>query len=100
MRPAGFIIDVPVTLSVAVRGVPLETAKRIAREFADRLSPTGDYCDGYTKGLTERRDAPGYAGALITEATLESNREDACEVLEELEPDDVDEEDEPRDAGR
>jgi hypothetical protein len=76
-RPAGFIIDVPITLSVAVRGVSLEAAKEIARAFADTLQPTEQFIAGYC----ER------AGVSITEVSLESNPEDSCDVLDELEPD-------------
>lgn len=101
MRPKGFIIDVPVTLSVAVRGVPLDKAKAIARRFADGLNPDNPaYCDGFTDGLHKLGE---YPDATVTEATLESSREDACTVLEELEEeaDDEDgEDDEPGDAGR
>lgn len=81
-RP-GFIIDVPVTLSVAVRGAKLAKAKEIAREFADSLNPHDQYCAGYTSANLEQ-------GIEITEATLESSREDSCEVLEELETPDED----------
>lgn len=83
-RPEGFIIDVPVTLSVAVRGVPLQEAKRIAREFADSLAPSDEYVAGYNEGDAVPK------GASITEVGFESNREDSCEVLEELEADDED----------
>lgn len=85
MRPKGFIIDVPVTLSVAVRGVDEATAKAIARRFARglMLDDSTDYCDGFTKGL---HDAGEYPAATVTEATLESSREDSCTVLDELEP--------------
>lgn len=96
MRPKGFIIDVPVTLSVAVRGATLEASKKIARTFADTLNPSQSYIDGYNGGAFSN------SGVSITEVTLESNREDSCEVLEELEADDVDGDEPggPDDAGR
>lgn len=80
MRESGFIIDVPVTLSVAVRGADEETAKRVAREFASRLEPSQEFVDGYSEEGASNGLLP--AGVIITEACLESNTEDACEVLD------------------
>lgn len=77
--PKGFIIDVPVTLSVAVRGASLEAAKEIARDFAESLDPSDDFISGYSD------EKFGVSGVSITEATLESSPEDSCELLEELE---------------
>jgi hypothetical protein len=37
-RPAGFIIDVPLTISVSVRGCSEEKAKELARNFAEALA--------------------------------------------------------------
>ena len=89
-RPAGFIIDVPVTLSVAVRGEGLTEAlaKLIALRFADTLDPTDDYCVGYTdSNLTAYMPT---VALKVTEATLEPSREETCKVLEELAADDED----------
>ena len=73
-RPAGFLIDVPVTLTVAVRGTAtLAEAMAIARTFAEQLDPSQAYVDGYSGMLDQ--------GVSITEATLESNPEDACEEM-------------------
>jgi len=77
MRAAGYIIDVPVTLSVAVRGAGRKRAEEIAREFAEGLSPSQEYVDGFSSQLTR--------GATVTEVSFEASREDSCEVLEELE---------------
>lgn len=77
-RPAGFIIDVPVTLSVAIRGEGLTEAeaKRITRIFAESLNPTEQHIEEF----------PGLrAGITITAATLEANSEDSAEVLDYLE---------------
>ena len=82
----GFIIDVPVTLSVAVRGdVTREEAFEIARNFADGLAPTEHYVQGY---MSTMRDEQGVQWE-ITEVSLEASREDSCEVLEELEEDEL-----------
>jgi hypothetical protein len=81
----GFSIDVPVTLTVAVRGTQdVKLAKRIAREFADMLAPSDEYISGYI--YTAHADGVIPAGVTITEASLESSREESCDVLEELEP--------------
>jgi hypothetical protein len=85
MRKPGFIIDVPVTLSVAVRGAKREDALAIARNFAESLQPTEQYIEGYSETLAK------LAGVTITEVSLESSSEDSCEVLDELEADDYDE---------
>lgn len=88
MRPSGFIIDVPVTLTVAIRGNGLTEAKakQIARKLADDLSPTEDYTKGYSDVIAALN-----LGVTVTEATLESSREESCEVVDELEADDADE---------
>lgn len=80
-RPAGFIIDVPVTLSVAVRGDGLtaKAAKQIARNFADAIAPTEYFVQGYSDTLFK------LTYRTITEVSLESSTEETCEVLEELE---------------
>lgn len=84
-RPAGFIIDVPVTLSVAVRGeVTEEQAFEIARNFADGLAPSDHYVAGYMSTMKEEQGVEWE----ITEVSLESSSEDSCQVLEELEEDD------------
>lgn len=84
-RPAGFIIDVPITLSVAVRGTTRVEAKRIARDFAENISPTEDFIRGYS----EASPTLNSLGATITEATLESPSDESCEVLDELEADNL-----------
>lgn len=78
-RPAGFIIDVPITLSVAVRGKGLTEAQafEIARDFAADIAPTEAFIGGYNTNLKD--------GKTITEVSLESSGEETCEVLEELE---------------
>ena len=76
-RPAGFIIDVPVTLSVAVRGVSSKKAKEIARQFAASLSPSDQFIEGYNE--------ESKTGGIITEVSLESPTDESCEVLDELE---------------
>lgn len=80
-RPAGFIIDVPVTLSVAVRGdgLTLKQAKRIARDVAAHLN------DFDANGFNERNRNEMPAGVEVTEATLDSSTEESCEELETLE---------------
>lgn len=85
-RPAGFIIDVPVTLSVGVRGEGLTaaSAKAIARKFVDDIAPTNEFLGGYSSVLMRQRNA------AITEVSLESSREETCEVLDELEAEDAD----------
>ena len=77
-RAAGFIIDVPITLSVAVRGKTEAEAKKIAREFAECLQPTEFYAIGYCEGAQ-------LPEGTITEISLESSMEEQCEVLDELE---------------
>ena len=64
MRPAGFMIDVLITLSVTVRGTDEQVAVKIARDFADTLIPRKD-------------------------VGMESNPEDGCMVLDELPADDT-----------
>ncbi len=85
-RPSGFIIDVPVTLSIAVRGEGLTVAKakEIARTFADVIAPTEAFVGGYS-GVIEKTQ-----NATITEVSLESSREESCEVIDELEAEDAD----------
>lgn len=74
-RPAGYIIDVPVTLSVHVRGKSWKEAQAIARAFAESLNPSEDYIKGYSDSID----------AGITAAFLESSTEESCQVLDELE---------------
>jgi hypothetical protein len=88
MRPHGFIIDVPVTLSVSVRGTTVAEAKRIAREFADTLSPADAYCSGYTD--TAQYDGFISRAVSVTEATLEFSQEEPCKVRGELVEDNED----------
>lgn len=90
-QPAGFIIDVPVTLSVAVRGEGLTKmqAMAVARDYAHSLAPSQNETDGYNWaafGHPITPDTP--ARHFITEVSLESSMEDACEVIDELEPED------------
>lgn len=82
IRPAGYVIDVPISLSVAVRGdgLTIKQAVKMARDYADSLSPSQHETDGYNSvafGSSPRE--------YITEVSLESSREETCEVLEELE---------------
>jgi hypothetical protein len=81
VRPAGFVVDVPVTLSVAIRGADEETAKEIAREFAESLVPSEQHLARYhaTVGLPP--------GVTITDVAMESSPEDSCDVLEDLDED-------------
>lgn len=74
----GYVVDVPVTLSVAVRGPGLteEAAMIAARRFAEGLAPTRDYMLGFASG----GDVP-----VITEASLETPSDESCEILDELE---------------
>lgn len=80
-RPAGFVIDVPVTLSVAVRGegLTLKDAKRIARDVAATLNSFD--ADGFNE--RNRNEMP--TGTEVTEATLDSSEEESCEELDTLE---------------
>jgi hypothetical protein len=80
-RPKGYVIDVPITLSVAVRGASKENAKEIARAFAISLQPHPEYIAGFNDISTPEIQA----GAFVTEVSLESSSEDPCEVLEDLE---------------
>lgn len=84
-REPGFVIDVPITLSVAVRGGELtaKQAMEIARNFADGLAPSEYYVQGYMSTMKDEQDVKWN----ITEVGLESSREDSCEVLDELEED-------------
>jgi hypothetical protein len=79
MKPAGFIIDVPVYLSVAVRGGELtkKQAIQIAKDYAESLQPSQEQTDGYV--------SVALAGTsnTITEVTL-SKSESEPEVLDEL----------------
>lgn len=87
-RPAGFIIDVPVTLSVSVRGTTLKEAQRIAREFADMLAPSEEVVSSYN--YTAKLEGVLPEGVKVTEASFEASREDSPDVLDELEADDED----------
>lgn len=78
MRKPGFIIDVPMNLSVAVRGVTKKQAMQIARAYADSLQPSEHEVAGYCS--IEKVD--------ITEVSLCSPSDESCEVLDELESDD------------
>jgi hypothetical protein len=82
MKPAGFVISVPVTLSVEVRGTTIAEAKRIARQFTNTLSPSDVYCSRYTN--TAQCEGVISKAASVTAATLESSREVPCEVREGL----------------
>jgi hypothetical protein len=81
MRKPGFIIDVPMTLSVAVHGVTEEEAKAIARAFADSLDPSEHFVRGYMDTKREEEKAQ----YDITEVSLCSPSDESCEVLDELE---------------
>jgi hypothetical protein len=83
MRPAGFSVDVPITLTVAVRGEDLteEQAFEIARDYAHSLQPSQHETDGYNSAAFG--SSPRH---YITEVSLESSTEESCEVIEELEP--------------
>jgi hypothetical protein len=87
-RPAGFIIDVPVTLSVSVRGASLAEAKQIARIFADGIAPTEAYITGYNAG--SHREGNYLPEVKITDVGFESSLEDECDLLDKLEADDED----------
>lgn len=77
-----YVIDVPVTLSVTVRGTSEEDALNIAQEFACELSPSKQFVEGYSSNLPK--------GVAITSACLESPSDESPEVLDE--EDDEDEE--------
>jgi hypothetical protein len=87
VRKPGFIIDVPVTLRVAVRGATEEEAKQIARDFAEALQPSDHYIGGYCQT----------AKVTITEVTLgvcefiDCDAEPEPAAVEKLEADDEDE---------
>lgn len=83
-RKAGFIIDVPVTLSIAVRGVDEKQAIAAAREFAESIEFTDDYVRGYM-GTKRTEEAAKFD---ITEVSFEATSEETAEVLDELEADD------------
>lgn len=83
MRPAGLIIDVPITLSVSVRGAREEIAMKVARDFADSLIPRREDFLRYIA------DATLPVGVSITDVGMESNPEDGCTVLDELAADDA-----------
>jgi hypothetical protein len=80
MKPAGFIIDVPVYLSVAVRGQGLtkKQAIQIAKDYDESLQPSQEETDGYV--------SVALAGTsnTITEVTLSKSESDP-EVPDELE---------------
>jgi len=76
-QPKGFLIDVPVTLTVAVRGGTEKDALKAARAFfAEHLEKFAD--DNRHKGYSI---APG---VTVTEFSMESPSDEVCEVLEEL----------------
>jgi hypothetical protein len=79
MKPAGFIIDVPVYLSVAVRGGELtkKQAIQIAADYAESLQPSQEGIDGYVS------IALAGTSNTITEVTLSKSESDP-EVLDEL----------------
>lgn len=82
MKPAGFIIDVPISLSVEVRGTTLAEAKRIAQKFAEALSPSAEHCSRFTgsaqgQGLISRSSS-------VCSAMLAVKREISCSMREEL----------------
>lgn len=80
-RPGGFSVDVPVTLTVAVRGERLtrKQAFAIATKFANDLQPAEAFIDGYNS--VQDAGAP-----FITEVSLDCPSDESCEVLDELEP--------------
>ena len=79
-RPAGFIIDVPITLTIAVRGASLEQAKQYARDFVATIEASVD--------LGSHMEIAGLPdGVTITEVSVESSREDECEMVDELQAD-------------
>ncbi len=82
MQPEGFLIDVPITLSVSVRGVGLTEgeAKRIAREYADNIQTRPHSLSSFLQ-MSTRHNAP-----QATEASLESSTKNECEVLAKLAP--------------
>jgi hypothetical protein len=80
------MIDVPVTLSVEVRGVSEEKALELAREYAEALCPSEAYTRGYSQVIAEK-----VPGVSITYAFLASPSEEDCEVLEAVEEDTEDE---------
>lgn len=78
----GFIIDVPVTLTVAVRGEGLteKQAKDIARKFTENLDTDHMLYVGELK-----TNEPDTTSPVITETSMEFSSEDECEVIDELE---------------
>lgn len=78
-QPKGYLVDVPVTLTVAVRGATRAESQRIARDFAQNIN-TDFYRENYSANLKE--------GVSIPEVSLVSSTEESTEVLEELEPKD------------
>jgi len=82
MTPSGFIIEVPVTLSVAVRGTTIAESKRLAQDFVASLNPSKMYCTGFTE--TAQREGIISKAVSVTEATLESIQKESCKVREEL----------------
>lgn len=78
-QPKGYLVDVPVTLTVAVRGATRAESQRIARDFAQNIN-TDFYRENYSANLKE--------GVSIPEVSLVSSTEESTEILEELEPKD------------
>lgn len=81
----GYVLDVPVTLSVAVRGPGLSKAdaKALARRFADWVEQAA----GNEPLLTAFNAAERASGqtAYVTEATLTSPTDESVETLDTLE---------------
>lgn len=78
-RPSGFILDVPVTLSPSIRGATLNEARKIARQFANDMSPTDGFVSVYSQTLPE--------GVAITAVGFESSDEDTIDKIDDLEGD-------------
>ena len=77
-KTKGFLVDVPVTLTVCVRGTDNEeAAHKAARDFFGQIERIADdnHCKGYKAG----------DGMTVTEFSLESPSDESCETLEELE---------------
>ncbi len=81
MLQPGFLIDVPITLSLVVRGADrVEKAEQVARMFADGLDPDAVYAGALFQEIVRL-----FPGVTVSEVSMESSREESCEVLEELE---------------
>lgn len=83
---SGFIVDVPVTLTVAVRGEGITSAqaKRIAELYAESLTQTAVTPAAWNTAQHRSNTFPAHTA--VTEASLEHPLEKNSEILEELDP--------------